>query len=208
MKNENIDKEIEMCTNLLSKFQENLQDCKKDYDFLKSQEEEYGETEDEKMKRLEKEYEIEKKLFDEKCEKKRKMFEERYDKLEEEFPNYFILSKEETEQLNQWTGKKCGIILFDSRIDSWRRHTSVFNSRIEGRSQLVFLVEDTNDNKFGYYLNTRIEPNRYDRWTATDKKTFLFSLQSNGRITGGNGMMKFEIKDTRLGCYGRENSSV
>lgn len=46
MKNENIDKEIEMCTNLLSKFQEDLQDCKKDYDFLKSQEEEYGETEE------------------------------------------------------------------------------------------------------------------------------------------------------------------
>ena len=46
MKNENIDKEIEMCVDLLNKFQENLEDCKKDYAFLKKQEDEYGLTEE------------------------------------------------------------------------------------------------------------------------------------------------------------------
>ena len=38
MGNMNIDKEIEMCKNLIKKFQSSLEECKKDYDFLKEQE--------------------------------------------------------------------------------------------------------------------------------------------------------------------------
>ena len=46
MSNVNIEKEIEMCTNLIKKFEEGLIECKKDYDFLKEQEATYGETEE------------------------------------------------------------------------------------------------------------------------------------------------------------------
>lgn len=46
MNKENISQEIEMCENLLKKFQGSLDDCKKDYEFLKEQKEEYGETEE------------------------------------------------------------------------------------------------------------------------------------------------------------------
>ena len=176
---------------------------------------EYGETEEEKAARLEKEYEIEKKLFDEKCEKKRKMYEERYDKLEEEFPNYFIdettnLSKKETVQLNQWTGKKCSNVIFDSNKDDWSSNNT-FKQRCFNKSQLVFLVEDNDGNKFGGYLSAYIDKKQTGSWSwganIRDPNAFVFSLRSNGRITQGNGMMKFEIKNTNYGYYGYDNSS-
>ena len=44
MSNLKIDKEIEMCANLLAKFKGSLEDCKKDYEFLKVQEKLYGNT--------------------------------------------------------------------------------------------------------------------------------------------------------------------
>ena len=108
-----------------------------------------------------------------------------------------MLSEEEGNQLEQWTGKKCNLILFDSTRDNWTQNTTEFNRKVMGKSQLIFLIEDTNGNKFGYYLNTRVEPNRYNQWVGTNSGTFFFSLKSNGRITQGNGMMKFEIKETK-----------
>lgn len=48
MKNENVKKEIEMCTKLLKKFNESLEDCKKDYAFLLENKEKYGTTEEHK----------------------------------------------------------------------------------------------------------------------------------------------------------------
>ena len=64
------------------------------------------------------------------------------------------------------------------------------------KSNLAFIVEDEQNNKFGYYLSTQIQSNKYNSWISTDNNTFLFSLKSNGRL---NGMMKFEIKDTNKG---------
>ena len=58
------------------------------------------------------------------------------------------------------------------------------------KSNLIFLIEDTNGNKYGYYLPTTIT--QYQSY-AKSKESFLFTLKSNGRI---NGMMKFEIKNT------------
>lgn len=46
MSSTNVDKEIAMCSNLIEKFQTDLDDCKKDYEFLKAQEKMYGETEE------------------------------------------------------------------------------------------------------------------------------------------------------------------
>ena len=60
------------------------------------------------------------------------------------------------------------------------------------RSNLVFVVEDTNNNKFGCYLPVKID--RYGTDVPGNKDMFLFSLKSNGRI---NGMMKFEWKSGR-----------
>ena len=63
------------------------------------------------------------------------------------------------------------------------------------KSNLVFIVEDTNNNKYGYYFNGTI--NQCNSWMKS-KNSFLFTLKSNGRV---NGMMKFEEKDNAAGLY-------
>ena len=103
------------------------------------------------------------------------------------------ISTEEKKQLEAWTNKKCSEVLFDSNKDDWSKKTSVFDDKVMNKSNLVFLIEDTDNNKFGYYLSTQIQSNKYDTLISTDKNSFLFSLKSNGRL---NGMMKFEIKNT------------
>ena len=64
--------------------------------------------------------------------------------------DYEILESEEVEQLEEWTGLSCGEPVFDSHVDNWRSETSVFNQRIVNRSQILFVIEDEEKNKFGY----------------------------------------------------------
>ena len=107
---------------------------------------------------------------------------------------------EEIEVLKRWTKLKCGEVIFDSNEDDWSVETSVFDSRILNRSKLVFIIEDTDNNKFGYYLNKTVNmfsmlTKNYD---CVDYKTFQFSLESNGRIAYP---IKYEIKDINYGGY-------
>ena len=68
-----------------------------------------------------------------------------------------ILERNEMKQLEQWTNKKCGEVVFDSNKDDWSQHTSVFDSRVMNKSNLMFVIEDTNNNKFGGYINSTID---------------------------------------------------
>jgi hypothetical protein len=77
--------------------------------------------------------------------------------------------------------------------DDWNKDTSVFDNKIMFKSNLLFVVEDTMNNKYGYYFNGTIKTT--GSWIK-GKGSFLFSLKSNGRV---NGMHKFEEKD---GCNG------
>ena len=52
----------------------------------------------------------------------------------------------------------------------------------------VSLIEDNHNEKFGYYLNTKVKNENYIK---TDIKTFEFNLESNGRLIKP---MKFPIK--------------
>ena len=47
-------------------------------------------------------------------------------------------------------------IIFDSILKNLSPYSSEFNERIIGKKQLVFLIEDTDGEKFGYYLNTEV----------------------------------------------------
>ena len=59
---------------------------------------------------------------------------------------------------------------------------SIFNERIMGKKQILFLIEDEeNGEKFGYYLDTIITE-EYNNWIRTYNKTFEFTLDSNGRL--------------------------
>ena len=63
------------------------------------------------------------------------------------------------------------------------------------KNDLIFLVEDTEGNKFGEYLHEKITKFSI---SVEDRNAFMFTLQNDGRINQGNGMMKFESK----GRYG------
>ena len=91
------------------------------------------------------------------------------------------LKYKERKQLEEWTGLKCSEILFDSDIDNWSQNTSVFDERIIGKKQITLIIEDENEEKFGYYLNTQVIEKYYtskDPFQQTDSKTFHFNLQS------------------------------
>ncbi|BFU25321.1 predicted protein [Entamoeba histolytica] len=95
---------------------------------------------------------------------------------------------EEMLQIEEWTNRKVGNILFDSDIDNWNRNTSVFDQRIINKEHIIIIIEDTEGNKFGGYVNSKIDEVGYYIY---DSQSFVFSLESNGRIEG---MKKFDIK--------------
>ena len=84
---------------------------------------------------------------------------------------------------------KYGEILFDSTKDNWSINTSVFDSKVINKNHLLFIVEDTEGNKFGGYIDAKIDK-YYD--SITDSKSFVFSLESNGRL---DSMRKFNIEE-------------
>ncbi|BFU23673.1 trichohyalin, putative [Entamoeba histolytica] len=92
-------------------------------------------------------------------------------------------------QIEEWTNKKVGNVIFDSGIDSWKEDTSVFDKRIMNKEHIIIIIEDSKGNKFGGYVNSKI--NKVDEW-INDSQSFVFSLESNGRIER---MMKFDIKE-------------
>ena len=104
------------------------------------------------------------------------------------------LSLNEMKQIEEWTNKKCGEVIFDSNTDDWSVNTSVFDYRIMNKSNLMFVIEDDKNNKFGGYITSQI---KCQTW-ITDSNAFVFSLKSNGRL---NGMMKFNITEPQYAFY-------
>ena len=63
---------------------------------------------------------------------------------------------------------------------------------------MLFLIEDEDGEKFGYYLDSQIEA-KYNQWISTTSKTFHFTLQTaTERLSKP---MKFEINDISEGGY-------
>ena len=67
--------------------------------------------------------------------------------MKQNIEKYFneLISEKEIDQLEEWTGLKCTDIIFDSNVDNWSVDTSVFNERIIGNKQMVFLIEDSKE---------------------------------------------------------------
>ena len=79
-------------------------------------------------------------------------------------------------QLEQWCNLYCDEIIFDSDKDNWSKRTSTLNEKIMGRSQLVFVIEDDDDEMFGFYFNKQISLNA--KYSESDDKSFYFILNS------------------------------
>ncbi|BFU26664.1 predicted protein [Entamoeba histolytica] len=95
---------------------------------------------------------------------------------------------EEMLQIEEWTNRKIDNILFDSDIDNWKVGTSIFDERIMNKENIIIIIEDEEGNKFGGYVNSKI--NEVGDF-INDSNSFLFSLESNGR---NEGMKKYDIK--------------
>ncbi|BFU19495.1 trichohyalin, putative [Entamoeba histolytica] len=91
-------------------------------------------------------------------------------------------------QIEEWTEKRINNVIFDSDKDDWKEDTSVFGERIINKEHIIIIIEDTEENKFGGYVNSKIDKVGY---FINDSKSFVFSLESNGRIEE---MKKFDIK--------------
>ncbi|BFU20529.1 predicted protein [Entamoeba histolytica] len=104
-------------------------------------------------------------------------------------------TKEIIKQIEEWTEKRINNILFDSDIDNWNKDTSVFDQRIKNKEHIIIIIEDEDGNKFGGYINSKID--KVDEWLY-DSHSFVFSLESNGRIEG---MMKFDIKEPQCAFW-------
>ncbi|BFU24873.1 predicted protein [Entamoeba histolytica] len=102
---------------------------------------------------------------------------------------------EEIQRIEEWTERKVGNILFDSDIDDWNESTSVFGERIMNKEHLIIMIEDEEGNKFGGYVNEKI--NKVDGY-INDSQSFVFSLKSNRRLEG---MKKFDIIQPEYAFY-------
>ncbi|BFU25503.1 trichohyalin, putative [Entamoeba histolytica] len=98
-------------------------------------------------------------------------------------------TKEIIKQIEEWTERRINNILFDSDIDNWNKNTSVFDQRIWNKKHIIIIIEDSEGNKFGGYVNSKVD--KVDGDYIYDSKSFVFSLESNGRIEG---MKKFDIE--------------
>ena len=107
---------------------------------------------------------------------------------------YKYIEKKDLMKIEEWSGLRCKEAIFDSYVDSWNVGTSVLDKRIVGKKHLAFLIEDINGEKFGYYLNTKVEKEYGFPVKKTDNKSFHFNLESNNRLKQP---MKFEIKNPK-----------
>ena len=107
-----------------------------------------------------------------------------------------LMNAIEKEQIEKWTQKKCGTVLFDSEKDDWSINKSSFDDKMMNKKQLLFVIIEEKGEKFGYYLSSMITRylTSYEGYEETDETTFLFNLRSNGRLKE---MMKFEIKERK-----------
>ena len=120
-------------------------------------------------------------------------------------PNFKdIITSKQKWQLEQWINRKCSEIIFNSEKDCWAYEISVLNEKIIGKEHLVFLIEDDQNQKFGYYLNSKVieeyatSENGQEKRIEVDNNSFQFSLESVGRFTDA---IKCEIIDTKKGGY-------
>ena len=87
-----------------------------------------------------------------------------------------VLNDNHIKKLEEWTGLYCSELVFDSEVDNWSKNTSVFDKRIIGKKQLIFLIEDTDGELFGYYLNTEVFE-KYWGYVETDSKSIHFNFK-------------------------------
>ena len=92
----------------------------------------------------------------------------------DELRPYRILIKEMSfESIESWTNKKITSIVFDSDINNWNSGRE-FSEYIIGKSNLLFMIDDVENNRFRGYINSRITNSDI---YINDPDDFIFSLK-------------------------------
>lgn len=103
--------------------------------------------------------------------------------------NSGILDRRCLEQLECFSQKKVGEIVFDSNRDNWAKGTSVFHERVVNRKNFAILVDDGEGNLFGGYMTQRVTTSHASRnsgndtWMIRDNASFVFSLKRNNNYS-------------------------
>ena len=99
--------------------------------------------------------------------------------------------------LKEWTGMNNGNIVFDTDYDNWSENTSCFEELISKCKNIVFLIEDENNEKYGFFSsvsNAIFKKFNYINF-MDDKLVFAFNIQSNRRLEKP---MKFELQKRKF----------
>ena len=100
---------------------------------------------------------------------------ERYNKTKQKI-DQFDLTINQITILEQWMSKSIGKPLFDSEKDNWENETSTLNEKLFGKKNVLFLIEDEDNEKFGYYFSGSIGSEIGD--IPAEKDSFVFNIQS------------------------------
>ena len=114
---------------------------------------------------------------------------------EEDIPE--ILNEKQKELIEKWSNMKFDEIIFDSNVDDWSIGTSVFDKKLLNRSNVVIVIEDNSGEKFGSFIAINIRHRLDPSKTDNDTKTFLFNIESNGRLENP---LQFPILESRSQC--------
>ena len=97
-------------------------------------------------------------------------------------------------------------MIFDSKKNNWEENTSEFDSLIMNREKLIVLIEDNENNKFGCFIESKID--KLDE-KISDSKSFIFSLKSNERLKE---IKQFKLKEDKINesftVYKKENKKL
>ena len=109
--------------------------------------------------------------------------------LNEKYSEITEMYNQDICQLEEWSSSEFQYVVFDSSFCHWEQFISTFDKHVMGLKELVFYIEDENDNDFGAYISTPIS-NHWNSSLSTeiqqnqiDKNAFVFSLKSNERLS-------------------------
>ena len=84
--------------------------------------------------------------------------------------------KQHITQLQEWSGYSNFTILYNNEMEELSART--INSKISGKRNLYFIIEDINNNIFGSYHSIIPNEKEYKQHSSEDPKHFIFTLQN------------------------------
>ena len=107
-------------------------------------------------------------------------------------------------KIHELTNKQVGNILFDSDIHSWSKDNNEFTRKLNGKKDIIIVIENDARDIFGGYIGSKINIGEI----INDKKCFVFSFKKNNEWTskrynrngiGGSYLISIDKRNTLFG---------